>query len=71
MARPLHNLTRKNVPFDCDKNYKAAFLELKDWLTSTPILVAPCDEGQYILDTDMSDTGLGPCSNRNRTVSCT
>jgi len=26
---------------------------------STPILVAPCDGGQYVLDTDASDTALG------------
>jgi len=53
VAQPLHNLT--NWDDDCE----AAFLELKKWLTSTPILVAPCDAGTYILDTDASDTALG------------
>jgi len=33
-------------------------MKLKKWLTSTPILVAPCDEGTYVLDTDVSDTAL-------------
>ena len=26
---------------------------------TAPILVAPCDKGQYVLDTDASDTALG------------
>ena len=37
---------------------QAAFWELKKRLTSTPIPVAPRDEGTYILDTDASDTAL-------------
>jgi len=40
---------------ECD----AAFQQLKQALTSAPILVVPCDEGQYVLDTDASDTALG------------
>jgi len=40
---------------ECDH----AFQQLKQALTSVPILVAPCDEGQYVLDTDASDTALG------------
>ena len=56
---PLHNLTRKNIPFEWDDNSEATFLELKKQLTSAPILVAPCDEGTYVLVTDASDTALG------------
>jgi len=59
VARPLHNLTRKNIPFEWDEDSEAAFLELKKRLTTTPILVAPCDEGTYVLDTDTSDTAFG------------
>ena len=45
MAWPLHNLPRKNVPFNWDDDCEAAFLELKKRLTSTLILVPPCDAG--------------------------
>ena len=59
VARPLHNLTRKKVPFQWDDDCEVAFLELKKWLISTLILIAPCDEGTYVLDTDISNTALG------------
>jgi len=38
---------------------ETAFQELKQALTAMPILVAPCDNGQYVLDTDASDTAVG------------
>ena len=59
LAKPLHDLTRKGVPFKWDESCEEAFLELKKHLTSTPILVAPCDEGMYVLDTDVSKEALG------------
>ena len=43
-----------------------AFQELKRALTSAPILVAPCDDGQYVLDTDASDTALGAVLQQER-----
>jgi len=42
-----------------DPECETAFQQLKHDLTSTPILVAPCDDCQYVLDTDTSDTALG------------
>jgi len=59
LAEPLHNLTRKNATFVWDQECEAAFLALKERLMSAPILVPPRDEGQYVLDTDTSDTALG------------
>jgi len=58
-AKPLHNLTRKGATFTWTPKCEAAFQELKQALTSTPILVAPCDGGQYVLDSDASDTAVG------------
>ena len=55
-AKPLHNLTRKGAVFNWTPECKTAFQELKP---ATPILVAPCNDGQYVLDTDASDTALG------------
>jgi len=59
IAQPLHNLTKKGAVFEWTPECKNAFQQLKHALTSAPILVAPCDEGQYVLDTDTSDTALG------------
>jgi len=60
LAKPLlHNLTRKHATIVWDQDCEAAFLALKERLTSAPILVSPCDEGQYVLDTDASDTAHG------------
>jgi len=58
-VRPLHNLTKKDATFEWTPACEAAFQELKCALTCTPILVAPSDDGQYVLDTDASDTALG------------
>ena len=59
IARPLHNLTKRGAVFEWTPECEHAFQQLKQALTSAPILVAPCDEGQYVLDTDASDTALG------------
>jgi len=59
IARSLHNLTKKGATFEWTPECDTAFQQLKQALTSAPILVTPCDEGQYVLDTDASDTALG------------
>jgi len=55
----LHNLTKKGAVFKWTPNCDGAFLDLKHALLSASILVAPCDDGQYVLDIDASDTALG------------
>ena len=59
IARPLHNLTRKNEPFVWGPAQQAAFEELKHRLITAPILSTPLPEGEYTLDTDASDHALG------------
>jgi len=59
LAKPLHNLTQKNATFVWNSECETAFQALKERLMSAPILVPPRDEGQYVLDTDASDTALG------------
>ena len=59
LAKPLHNLTRKNAVFVWNQECETAFQALKERLMSAPILVSPRDEGQYVLDTDASDQALG------------
>jgi len=59
LAKPLHNLTRKNATFVWSQECETAFQALKERLMTAPILVPPRDEGKYVLDTDTSDTALG------------
>jgi len=59
VAKPLHDLTKKNVTFVWTKDCETSFLELQKRLTSLPILAAPRDEDEYVLDTDASDCALG------------
>jgi hypothetical protein len=59
LAAPLHQLTKKHAHFRWDTEQENAFEELKRRLVSTPVLAAPCDEGQYVLDTDASAVAVG------------
>ena len=59
VAKPLTALADKGRTFHWSEECEVAFLELKRLLTQSPILGYPEDEGQIVLDTDASDTGLG------------
>jgi hypothetical protein len=52
-------LTNKGQRFTWGEEQEAAFQTLKTRLTTAPILAPPNDEGEYVLDTDGSSTGLG------------
>ena len=55
----MHNLTKKSAVCNWTPDCEIAFLDLKYALLTAPILVTPCDEGQYVLDTDASNTAFG------------
>ena len=59
IATPLVYLTSKDVPFVWDSSCSAAFHELRAALIDAPILAFPTETGEYILDTDASNFGLG------------
>lgn len=59
IAAPLHHLTHKNKTFLWTKEANASCERLKTLLCSSPILGYPQSDGQYILDTDASDVGVG------------
>ena len=59
IATPLVYLTGKDVPFVWDSGCSDAFHELRAALIDAPILAFPTETGQYILDTDASNFGLG------------
>ena len=59
MAEPLVSLTGKDVPFVWRPACSTAFTGLRDALVQAPILFFPTEDGDYILDTDVSNFGLG------------
>ena len=59
IAKPLHILTAKRQPFEWGPAQEAAFWKLKDRLVPAPVLAAPCDGREYVLNTDASLFGLG------------
>ena len=59
IAAPLHNLLGKNVKFEWSSACQQAFQQLKDALTSSPILQYPDPSKPFILDCDASNSGVG------------
>jgi hypothetical protein len=59
VAGPLHELSRKNQPFEWQEQQEMAFQRLKTLLCSAPVLAYPIPGKTFILDTDASNTGLG------------
>ena len=59
VTRPLCSLTEKQVKFDWTDQCQKAFEALKRVLTSSPILSFPSEKGEFILDTDASNHGIG------------
>jgi transposase InsO family protein len=62
IAKPLHDLittSRRNSDFEWTTVHQEAFEGLKYNLSSTPCLAFPTPDGQFILDTDASNTTIG------------
>ena len=59
LAEPLVALTGKDVPFIWRPACTTAFTDLCDALVRAPILAFPTEFGDYVLDTDASNFGLG------------
>ena len=59
IATPLVHLTGKDVPFVWDAGCSAAFPGFACFTNRRPDLAFPTETGQYILDTDASNFGLG------------
>ncbi|GFU04368.1 retrovirus-related Pol polyprotein from transposon 17.6 [Trichonephila clavipes] len=55
IARPLHKLTESKQKFQWTKDCEDSFLQLKEALTSSPILIYPQPDKPFILDTDASN----------------
>ena len=59
IARPLHKVCEKGSKFDWSEDCNNAFNQLKDALTSAPILGYPMPNAKFILDTDASHFSTG------------
>ncbi|WVZ89884.1 hypothetical protein U9M48_036233 [Paspalum notatum var. saurae] len=59
IAAPLHELTKKDVPFAWSDSQEVAFSTLKDKLTHAPLLQLPDFNKVFELECDASGIGLG------------
>lgn len=59
IAAPLNNLKRKSVKFKLEEEQLTSFLELKEKLTTAPVLKFPDFNRKFILRTDASDMAVG------------
>ena len=59
IAKPLHNLTKKNIKFIWSKECEDAFQELKTRLTTSPILLHPDTQKPFIVECDASNFAIG------------
>jgi hypothetical protein len=59
IARPLHNLTRKDTKWEWKETHQKAFDDLKERVTSAPILTQPDVSRPFKLETDASDFATG------------
>ena len=59
IAKPLTNLTKKGEKFTWGMECEESFQELKQRLTSAPVLALPNPENPFIIYSDASQNGLG------------
>lgn len=59
IAKPLFSLTENQVKFKWSQICQEAFETLKERLVSSPILSFPNEFGEFVLDTDASNHGIG------------
>ncbi|GAA0145699.1 hypothetical protein LIER_05835 [Lithospermum erythrorhizon] len=59
ITTPMTRLTRKEVPFVWSDDYESCFNELKEKLTTTPVLTLPSSLDGYVVYSDASHHGLG------------
>jgi hypothetical protein len=59
IMRPLHDLTRKNTPYNWSRTQQATFELLKRIFTSYPVLRNADPNRRYILDTNASNFAVG------------
>ncbi|QRV96805.1 Retrotransposable element Tf2 protein [Ceratobasidium sp. AG-Ba] len=59
IARPLHDLTKKETKFEWSQECQQAFEEIKKRVCENPVLIHPDPEKPFILETDASGVAIG------------
>ncbi|GJP79414.1 hypothetical protein CLOP_g9648 [Closterium sp. NIES-67] len=59
IAAPLTNLLKKNTPYKWELKHQEAVEQLKQALTSAPVLILPDPERDYVIEADASDQAVG------------
>ncbi|GJP70643.1 hypothetical protein CLOP_g1553 [Closterium sp. NIES-67] len=59
IAAPLTNLLKKNTPYKWEPQHQDAMEQLKQALTSAPVLILPDPERDYVIEADASDQAVG------------
>ncbi|GJP58286.1 hypothetical protein CLOP_g22992 [Closterium sp. NIES-67] len=59
LAAPLTNLLKKNTPYKWEPKHQEAMEQLKQALTSAPVLMLPEPERDYVIEADASDHAVG------------
>ncbi|XP_073133443.1 uncharacterized protein [Henckelia pumila] len=65
MSVPLTSLTKKNAKYVWSQKCQRSFDQLKEALTSTPVLAMPMDHEEFVVYTDASKMGLGAVLMKN------
>lgn len=64
IIHPLHNLLKKNIPWNWSKSQEQAFQRVKQIIVSSPVLAFYNPDKELTLENDASQYGLGVCSLR-------
>ena len=59
MARPLHNMVKKDKKWDWTERQKKAFKELKEQFTKKPVLAALDIDKKMRMEINISDYAIG------------
>ncbi|QRW03545.1 Retrotransposable element Tf2 protein [Ceratobasidium sp. AG-Ba] len=59
IARPLHDLTKKDTRFEWSQECQQAFEEIKKRVSQDPVLIHPDPDKPFILETDASGIAIG------------
>ena len=59
MARPLHDMVKKDKKWEWMEKQEKAFKELKEWFTKEPVLAAPDIDKKMRMEVDASDYATG------------
>ena len=55
VARPLHDMVKKDKKWDWTERQKKVFKELKEWFTKEPVLAAPDIDKKMRIEVDALD----------------